>query len=163
MLDAVTLDDGGVLGVGHCWGGCASDADCAKAGANQHCQTDQGLCVTTPVTDVAQGQPCDLATTACDCITAPGSSHGFCAQFCWVGGSACSAGSNCETLVPTSAGLLDGGVGPGPGWTQPNAGLGGFCAPTCDADGGTTLLDGGACPSNSTCQSGTVGAPDCRP
>lgn len=150
------------IGIGYCFAGCDSDADC---GTGQHCQTDDGTCVATLATDAAVGTACTVAngtsTPTCNCISSTQTGKGYCAQFCHTGGTECGAGEICDAELPleltTSA---DASI---PGWTAANPGLGGFCSPTCTVDGGTAADGGNGCPPNATCLPGDFGGPDCLP
>ncbi|MGH7296941.1 MAG: hypothetical protein ACRELB_18525, partial [Polyangiaceae bacterium] len=63
----------------------------------------------------------------------------------------------CETGLPTTV------VGPSgtsiPGWTQQSPGVAGYCTQGCVVG----AADGGSCPVNSTCQTGSAAGPDCIP
>jgi hypothetical protein len=151
---------GANIGIGYCFGGCDTDADCSVTG--QHCQADEGLCVKSVVTpdagELAIGTGCNSnGTTApsCNCI-APSSGLGYCAQFCVTGRNECATGQVCEAQLPTQ--LIDTATDATiAGWTKQNPGMGGWCAPTCTGEGGTCTYP------NSTCQTGTVAGPDCEP
>jgi|SRR5579859_6274175 len=145
-----------VTGVGYCFGGCETDADCQTG---QKCQTDQGICVNALATgELAVGTGCNAAASpapACNCIAATSNNLGYCAQYCKVGGVACPTGSTCDANLPTTlTGANDATVA---GFTSQNGGLSGFCGPKCTIDGGST------CPTNSTCQNVSVAGPDCVP
>ena len=145
------------IGVGYCFGGCTSTADC---GTGQSCQTDSGLCLKTLTSDPAVGTACNQNATpapTCNCLSNTTTGLGFCAQFCKTGGPACPTGEICDTQLPiTLTGTNDASIA---GWTTANSGMGGFCSPKCKVDGGT------ACSTfaNSTCQAGDLGGPDCLP
>jgi hypothetical protein len=149
------------IGIGYCFGGCESNADCA---AGQQCQTDSGLCLKTLTTDPAVGTGCNQNATpapTCNCLANTSSGLGYCAQFCKIGGTSCGSGQICDAELPTELiGSNDASI---PGWTTANPGLGGFCSPTCNVDAGTTMIEGGTCYPNSTCQAGDLGGPDCLP
>ena len=155
---------GDPLGIGYCYNGCDTDADCTSAGANQHCQANEGICVTTVQTVLPMGDGCDSTSTTtptCNCIANTTTNLGYCGQFCKVGGTECLSGWICDPQLPTTlTSSTDATIA---GWTSDNLGMAGFCAPTCSGNPGKTQLDGGACPTNSTCQTGDVGGPDCLP
>jgi hypothetical protein len=144
----VSYMPGQAEGVGYCFGGCRSDADCAKAGTGQHCQANEGICVRTVLPVQPTGTGCNVntanTTTSCNCLSDPTTGLGYCTTFCVEKQPSCSPGYVCETNVPTTAGLNVG-----------HPGLAGYCAKSCASDAG------GACPPNSTCQAGTVWGPDC--
>jgi hypothetical protein len=144
-------------GLGFCYGGCEVDADCPSGNA---CQSNFGVCVTTPDAQSVQdpeGQDCSTASDACNCTGSPG----FCALNCKTAGSvSCPTGQVCDAFLPTS---LTTGTGTTiPGWTAQNPGLAGICLPTCALDGGAGT-EAGACYANSTCTAVTVKGPDCEP
>jgi len=161
---------GNPLGIGYCYNGCDTDADCTSAGAGQHCQADQGICLTTVVTtDLPIGTGCNATSTAMPacafCFSNTSTNLGFCSSYCKIGGTECPSGWYCDAqLDSTLLTTTDASVA---GWTSANPGLAGSCIPTCMA-GGHTQLEGGACPTNSSCQttdqSGTIlGGPLCVP
>jgi hypothetical protein len=167
-----TDSNGNLVGIGFCYGGCVTDADCASAGSNasnaadrvQKCDVPYGICVTTvtPPT-LAIGAGCDLSsTTACNCITNPGGgTSGYCSTFCREGAGGCPGGWVCDLSLPTTVtSSTDATLA---GWTENNPGMGGFCAPSCNLDSGTADTDGGTCPPSSTCEASHVGGPDCLP
>jgi hypothetical protein len=152
---------GTVIGLGYCFGGCISDSDCPTP---SHCQTNEGICLTTVTTPTSPvGAACNSTTSPqpCDCISNSTTNLGFCSQFCRVGGlPSCPSGWVCDAQLPTAfAGANDASIA---GWTQQNAGLAGFCAPACVVEGGASF-DGGVCPTNSSCLAGDVAGPDCLP
>jgi hypothetical protein len=141
-------------GVGYCWGGCGSDADCQDG---QKCQQDIGLCVVSPVTPTKSfGAACTKSDTdvgACNCLYGTAET-GYCTSVCEVGvgsltpdggGPGCPMGSTCDSIEFRAL-----------GYTTPNTGMGGYCAITCAADGGV-------CPTNSTCTDALASGPDCIP
>ncbi len=160
-------------GIGYCYGGaCAQDSDCP---ASNKCQPNEGVClamVTLPVTP--PGTACNPLSTnvtdACNCLSNPNSSTdlGYCAQFCLVGSDMCPAGTVCDAQEPaTVTGVNDASM---TGFTMQNAGLAGYCVPTCSggADGGTADAgggDGGTCGGyfNAACQADYAAGPDCQP
>jgi hypothetical protein len=151
---------GGVVGIGYCFGGCAQDSDCA---AGSKCQTNLGLCLTTTTPPSQAGTGCNSTTNtgnACNCFSNTTTNLGFCANFCSVGNVTCPTGWACETNLPTT--LTDSTDATLTGWKTPNPGMAGVCIPSCVVDGGADF-DGGVCPPNSTCQTGTVSGPDCLP
>jgi len=157
-------DGGGpVVGIGYCFGGCITDADCP---AGNKCQTDEGICLIAPTTgDAPQGTGCKASSTGastpvCNCIANTSTNEGYCGQFCKTGGTACPTGSICDAQLPLT--LVNSDDASIPGWTTANPGLAGFCSPTCVIDGGASD-EAGTCYTNSTCQSGTVGGPNCLP
>lgn len=160
---------GNPLGIGYCYGGCTSDADCSAAASTtpQHCQVDEGICLTAVTSDLPAGTGCNSASTpapACNCITNTNTDLGYCASFCATAGSAtvasCPSGWVCDASLPTTiTNAADASVA---GWTSANPGMAGYCAPSCSIATGKTT-SGGACPANSTCQAGDVGGPDCLP
>ena len=165
---------GAPLGIGYCYGGCTSDADCTAAGSNasqaadqvQHCDTLYGICtttVTTPSLAIGAGCNSSLMTETCDCVSNQQNNLGFCSSFCKQGGtSECPTGWICDLQEPLT--LTDEMDASMPGWTTINLGLAGFCTPACNIDaGGATMTDSGACPPNSSCQTADVGGPDCLP
>jgi len=168
-----TDTNGNPIGIGICYGGCTADADCANSGTNasvaadktQKCDALYGICSTTvtpPSLGIAAGCNASSTTVSCDCISNPNNNLGFCSTFCVQGGTGqCPTGWFCDTQLPTTVqNAQDATV---TGWTQPNPGLGGFCAPLCNVDSGVADTDSGACPSNSSCQSGDLGGPCCLP
>jgi len=167
-----TDSNGNPVGIGVCYGGCVTDADCSTAGANassaadrvQKCDVLHGICTSTvtPPT-LAIGAGCDVSsTTACNCITSPdGGTSGYCSTFCREGAAACPGGWICDFSLPTT--LTSAADATLAGWTQDNPGMGGFCAPACNIDSGLADPDGGSCPASSTCQASHVGGPDCLP
>jgi hypothetical protein len=151
---------GAIIGLGYCFGGCAADADCPSG---NKCQTNLGECLTTTTTASAAGTGCNSTTTtgnACNCFSNQTTNLGYCANFCSIGGASCPTGWSCETDLPTT--LTSTNDASFPGWTKSNTGMGGVCTPKCTV-GGTAQFDGGVCPPNSTCQTGTVAGPDCLP
>lgn len=154
---------GGVLGIGYCFGGCAADADCQNG---DKCQVNIGLCLKSTVAPQPAGQGCNSTTltgaaaNACNCFSNTQTNLGFCANFCSIGGVTCPTGWNCETDLPTT--LTNSADATIAGWTKQNPGMAGVCIPTCVIDGGAQF-DGGVCPTNSKCQTGTVAGPDCLP
>ena len=157
---------GNPLGIGYCYNGCDTDADCTAASSKgaQHCQADEGICVAAVTVDLPQGTGCNSNATpapACNCIANTSTGLGYCGQYCKVGGTECTAGWICDVQLPTE--LTNAQDAEVPGWTSNNPGMAGFCAPSCMGDAGHTQLDSGTCPSDSTCQTGDVGGPDCLP
>jgi hypothetical protein len=146
------------IGVGYSLGGCDTDADCQTAG--QHCQADRGFCVATVIADQPPGTGCNPAASpapACDCSW---KGLGFCKQFCKIGGSECTSSQICDAFLPIElSGTNDAAI---PGWTAANPGMAGVCSPRCVVDGGAET-DAGTCYTNSTCQAGDFGGPDCLP
>lgn len=133
-------------GVGYCFGGCQSDADCAKAGKGQHCQLDEGICLTAVTPAQPPGTACNLSTgSTCNCLSNATTGAGYCAPFCVVGGNPCPAGTVCDAFA---------GATPDPGGQSP--GLGGYCAASC-------VGEAGACPAGSTCSFTDPAGPDCLP
>jgi hypothetical protein len=184
-----------ITGYGICQGFCQTDADCSGLGTGFACQTDIGFCTKAKVTRAKQpGDTCSTAgsTLPCNCVTGVGSTTGYCATTCVVGGAPCPTGSVCDNGTPSP---LDFGTGTTFPISQQNPGTQGFCAPVCslpdagapaDAgpapDAGATAdasadaaadaappatNDAGApsasCPGTSTCQTSTVAGPDCQP
>jgi hypothetical protein len=132
----------GVVGFGFCGGGCMIDTDCH--GPNKHCSPDFGVCLREA--PAALPQPCD-------CLVNQSSMSGFCAQSCVVGrATKCPTGTVCDalelTMLPDQTGM------PTPAFTKPNAGMAGFCFPSCA---------NGACPAGTTCVSSNAAGPDCEP
>jgi hypothetical protein len=153
-----------VQGVGYCFGGCTADTDCVTG---EKCETTTGLCkkvVTPPTKNI--GDPCTMAdanatTPPCNCIYNTKTTVGFCTQVCTVGGTGCPSGWFCEAQEPKSlTGSNDASL---PGFTTQNTGLGGFCVPSCQVDGGAMGTDSGACPTNTTCQDIFAGGAGCIP
>jgi hypothetical protein len=169
-----TDSSGNPLGIGVCYGGCVTNADCSAAGSNatmaadkdQLCDTLYGICTTTvtaPPNPIGAGCDDSGTTSPCFCISNENNNLGFCSTFCIEGGTGqCPSGWICDLNLPTT--LTNSMDASEPGFSQPNPGLGGFCAPACSIDSGVAMgTDSGACPSNSNCQSGDVGGPDCLP
>jgi hypothetical protein len=132
-------------GVGYCWGGCQTNADCQDG---QQCEPDVGLCVVSPVTPSKSfGSACtptDSAMGTCNCLYGD-TTMGYCTTVCSVGSKLqCPMGSTCD---PLEFRVL--------GYTEPNLGMGGYCTLTC--------ADGGACPTGATCTDAVAGGPDCIP
>jgi hypothetical protein len=157
---------GNLLGIGVCYGGCVTDADCSASGAKtQHCNTLYGVCTSTvmaPTEPMGAGCNGGGTTSPCFCASNESNNLGFCSTFCIQGGTECPSGWICDLSLPTTVtSAADASVS---GFTQDNPGLSGFCAPACSVDGGmATGTDSGACPPNATCQAGDVGGPDCLP
>jgi hypothetical protein len=121
-----------VTGIGFCFGGCATNADCATGSV---CQKDQGVCLTAGVTRTkAVGAACtqaDLVSGACDCFFDTATSNGYCSQFCIVGSATvlCPSGYACSGQEPVSVnGANDAAV---TGFTLQNQGLAGWCLQQC--------------------------------
>jgi hypothetical protein len=150
-------------GIGYCFAGCTANTDCA---AGESCETNTGLClktVTPPTKNLGDG--CTMAEAnasppACNCVYNTSSGLGFCTTFCTVGGSQCQSGWFCEAEEPLTLASGDASV---VGFTTQNVGLGGFCVPACQIDGGATGTDSGVCPANTTCQSTFAGGAGCIP
>jgi hypothetical protein len=168
-----TDSSGNPLGIGYCYGGCATDSDCSAAGANaamaadraQLCDTLYGICtatVTPPTLAIGAGCNSSVTTSTCDCIANANNNLGFCSTFCKQGGSECPSGWTCDLSLPTTlTNSMDATVA---GWTQDNPGMGGFCTPSCNVGTGmATGTDSGVCPANTSCQAGDVDGPDCLP
>ena len=152
-----TDNTGAIVGVGYCFGGCVADADCP---AGSRCQTDEAICVTSPVTRTkAVGQACsstDATNNVCNCDFGAATGMGICTQSCIVGGATCPAGYACDSgETKTVPGLApDGGVAQG--FSQQTPGLAGTCRPTCASAGAS-------CPPNLTCNTNETVGPVCAP
>jgi hypothetical protein len=153
-----------VNGVGYCYGGCTADTDCITG---EKCDLLTGLClktVTPPTMNI--GDPCTMAQAnmsppPCNCIYNTMTGNGLCTKVCTVGGSQCPTGWMCETQEPTALpGANDASV---PGFMTPNMGLGGFCVPSCQVDGGAMGTDSGVCPMGTTCRADFAGGAGCIP
>jgi hypothetical protein len=169
-----TDSSGNPIGIGICYGGCLTDADCTSSGVNsmtaadtmQKCDALYGICTTTvtpPTLGIGAGCNATSTTATCDCISNQNNNLGYCSTFCKQGGptSQCPTGWFCDTQEPTTVqNAMDATV---TGWTMPNPGLGGFCAPLCNVDSGVADTDSGTCPSNASCQAGDLGGPACLP
>jgi hypothetical protein len=149
-----------LVGIGYCFGGCTKNADCLTG----VCQINEGFCVKTAATPTkAVGAACtsaDTATTpsACDCFLNTVTNAGYCSQFCTVGTTgACPTGYICDAREPTE--LIDETTDAAvPGFAMQNVGLSGSCLIACAAAG-----DAGACPSGTTCGTGSAAGLDCVP
>ncbi len=133
-------------GVGYCWGGCKADQDCSD---NQHCQTDQGICVvgvTPPTKNI--GDACtkaDNSTEACYCLYGTNNS-GYCSSYCIVGQAGmCPSGYVCDAFEFRAY-----------GYTTPSVAMAGYCTKDCSSDAA-------ACPSSASCSNLSVSGPDCIP
>lgn len=139
-------DDGKVVGVGYCWGGCTSDADC-KGGSK--CDEADGLCLKKPDNDgytLKVGDACTKADAEakppkCSCLGAFGKAEkGYCSQFCKVGDpKACEglAGFVCESMLPKT----DDKDGSALFADQPK-GISGNCMKECATDDDCKALNG---------------------
>jgi hypothetical protein len=135
------------VGIGYCFGGCKTDADCEDAGANK-CETKTGLCVRTPDTYTKNiGDACtdaDVKQTgsACNCLYATnlaGTKSGYCSQFCKVGDTgACASGYTCDSMLPKTKIAPDDIV-----FTTAPTGMAGYCLKNCATDAD--------CPNNGYC------------
>ena len=133
-------------GVGYCWAGCTQDTDCSNG---QKCQLDRGWCVqgVLPPTK-AVGDACTESDTnagVCNCLYGSNKT-GYCSSTCIVGGAPCPTGFVCDSLETRIN-----------GYATPHAGMGGYCAKACAADGGAT------CPGASVCTAVFASGPDCIP
>ena len=170
-------------GIGFCEGLCEKDSDCSALGAGWVCQVDIGYCTQHPRTRTKQlGDACTSGTNACNCLTATGSTSGFCTSACIVGGTVpCPNGWVCDNGGST---LLNDGTPV----TKENPKTAGTCFPPCTpGDAGvpeaatpeaSAPADGSAgdaqastpeaaapasCPAASTCQSLTPLGYECSP
>jgi hypothetical protein len=134
---------GAVEGLGSCGGGCMTDADCR--GPYKHCSTDFGYCLPEAVPAIQQ---------PCDCLINQASMSGFCAKSCVTGSTTkCPSGMVCDAFEPTM--LTDQTTNTAmPAFVKPNAGLAGYCFPSCD---------NGACPASTSCVTSNAAGPDCQP
>jgi len=177
-----------ITGYGFCQGACSTDSDCADLPAppgdagTYHCQTDIGLCTTTPITKRAKniGDACSRAGTtndetkgSCNCIAGT-TNLGFCSSVCTVGGAPCPNGWACDSGEPASLSFQMGAMMVP--LTKQTAGSLGICTPLCmstDAaapasDASPPASDGSApaatgCPANSSCTPGPLVGANCQP
>lgn len=131
------LEDGSVIGVGYCFGGCRSDADCKRTG--ERCQVEDGLCRTTIVTYTkALGDACTVTTSGnpgCNCI-ASRTGQGYCTRVCRVGeAGTCPTGFSCDSGLPRTKLLADDIV-----FSKAPAGISAYCLKNCTTDADCTAL-----------------------
>lgn len=127
-----------VVGIGYCFGGCKTDAECADAGSNK-CETKTGLCVRTPAVYTKNvGDACTDADSKdpakCNCLyatNAAGTKSGYCSQFCRMGdaGTACPTNYTCDAMLPKTKIAMDDIV-----FTKAPTGMAGYCLKNCTAD-----------------------------
>lgn len=122
-----------IIGVGYCFGGCRTDADCAEANGNK-CQTESGLCVRAPVVYTKTiGSACtdtDLSRDVCNCIYTNADRAGYCTKVCRYGeASECPTGFTCDPGLPMTALFPDDVV-----FTKAPSGMLGSCLKNCTTD-----------------------------
>jgi hypothetical protein len=125
------LTDGTVIGVGYCFGGCRSDAECKRTG--ERCQVEDSLCRKTVVTyPKLIGDACTQPTSGsagCNCL-ASRSGSGYCTTACRFGeAGACPAGFSCDSGLPKDKLLSDDIV-----FTKVPAGIMANCLKNCASD-----------------------------
>ncbi|HEY8039293.1 MAG TPA: hypothetical protein VIF15_05840 [Polyangiaceae bacterium] len=162
---------GVVTGYGFCQGACEKDADCTDLGAGYICQVDIGFCTKATAQKTRTktlGTGCtggsattsDSTTGACNCLANSTNNLGYCSSACLVGGNACPGGYICDALEPNPLDFGDAGTST----VKQNPRLPGSCVQPCTTvDAGVGADGGPQCPTNSTCQGGTVVGPDCLP
>ncbi len=135
------------IGVGFCFGGCQSDADCKVAG--EKCDMSDLLCkkaANIKTATAALGTTCDGssgATYVCNCAaTSAAPTMGVCVTSCIVGGTTmCPSGFTCDPTLPTT---LTSSTGmSSAGFTKIPMGLEGSCVKNCTAD--TDCVSGQKC------------------
>jgi hypothetical protein len=145
VFSVATTVQGGLIGVGFCFGGCVADADCPTG---EMCQKDQGLCLTAPqpatkhIGDSCTQSSATVGTTTthfCECVPNNAGTAGICSQFCITGPGSpapCPSGYVCDSLLPGEVMTRDGGTLAG--FATQNPGLKGLCFQPC-----TGATDGG--------------------
>lgn len=142
-----------ITGVGYCFGGCFSDADCGKL----KCQTEEGICQSTLKTFAKKpGDACTYKTGAgavqdCNCFAASATNMGYCTQFCEIGDTAhaCPTGLKCSAVLPTKCAS---GTSI---FTKSPSGIAGNCLKPCTAD--ADCKDSTGASLSSTCKDTTDG------
>ncbi len=143
---------GKLIGVGYCYGGCFSDADCPSG---ERCQREEGVCKKTLDTYTKPiGTACNKGDTDCFCLYATSTSNGYCSAFCKMDESGwCPSGYTCDAMLPktdTSGATL---------FTKAPATMAGYCLKNCTTDADCTALNGFckemAGTGRKTCQVGT--------
>jgi hypothetical protein len=130
-------EDGTVIGVGYCFGGCRSDADCKRTG--ERCQVEDGLCRKTVVAYPKKiGDACTQTATSnpgCNCLAAR-TGQGYCSSVCRFGSDSCPMGFSCDTGLPKNKLLADDIV-----FAKAPAGMMAFCLKNCTSDADCTGLN----------------------
>ncbi len=175
-------DDGKIVLIGTCQGGCVEDADCP---GGSKCEPTQKLCVKTCTNDAAcksgwtapSNWVCDTTGTParnachfkydkkvgdvckssdeCPCLMRTGDEDGVCTELCKTGGGTLPSGYVCDPLLP----VKDNDGNALWTWTTPPAGIAGYAMKTCTTVG--DKCDFGTAPDDLkthwSCQAGPPG------
>lgn len=147
--------DGRATGLGYCFGGCTTDADCP---VGNDCQVEEGLCVKSVIAYTkTPGTPCTeadaRAPATCNCVYSRSRRAGYCVDVCYFGETTCDPGFTCDVGLPASP-IRDNDVV----FAVVPRGLAGYCLKDCatdaDCEGLSAYCEQTAGTGRKTCQLG---------